>query len=101
MRAMMNPAMAGPATEENSKMKADQVTALVKADWGTMWGRMAERAGRLKVEKTPPRKMIQNMAVVAARGSIFPCANESERMARAMEQMAAVTWPSAARVRRL
>src|SRR4051812_42887336 len=98
---MTRPAMAGPATEENSKMKADQVTALVKADWGTMWGRIAERAGREKVEKTPPKKMIQNINWVADFASILPRAKEMERMARAMEQAAAVSWPSAAMVRRL
>src|SRR5207245_1591036 len=98
---MMNRAMGGAATEENSKMKADQVTALVKACWGTMWGRMAERAGRLKVEKTPPAKMIQNMVMVAEWGPILPCAKERESTASAIEQMAAVSWPRAARVRRL
>src|SRR5688500_11619270 len=100
MRQMMKPAMAGPATEEISKMVLDQVTALVKAAGGTMWGRMAERAGRLKVEKTPPAKMIQNMTLVAAWGLMWPRAKERERMARAREQMAAVNWPRTAMVRR-
>src|SRR3954467_11670472 len=95
LMAMIMPAMAGPATEENSKMKADQVTALVKADWGTMCGRMAERAGRENVEKTPPAKMMANMIRVAAIGETCPCANLKESTARAMAEMAAVTWPSA------
>src|SRR3954470_22994628 len=90
LMAMMTPAMAGPATEENSKMKADQVTALVKASLGTMCGRMAERAGREKVEKTPPAKMIQNMRLVAVVGVTLPWAKEIERMARVMAERAAV-----------
>src|SRR5213075_3278086 len=101
MSQMIRPESAGPPAEDNSKMKADQVTALVNAEGGTMCGRIAERAGRLKVEKTPPAKMIQNMMLVAARGLSFPCAKESERIVSAIAQSAAVIWPRAARVRRL
>src|SRR5688500_10190055 len=98
---MINPASAGPATEEISKIVLLQVTALVKAAGGTICGRIAERAGRLKVEKTPPAKMIQNMAFVAAAGPIWPLANDSDSSASASEQMVAVNCPSTAMVRRL
>src|SRR5688572_4888305 len=98
---MIEPAMAGPATEEISKMLLLQVTALVNTACGTMCGRMAARAGRLNVEKIPPMKMMQNMRMVEVRAVSNSCPNDIERAVRVSAEIAAVSWPRTAMVRRL